>query len=991
MARRTTKRNAKRNGILAQTEAQQAELVRVVAASLGREPAPHELHPQLMRMLKANAELADDFRRQGRHLEATVKRWESALNLRESNRAELRRRLGYIEPQSFFRPRMQLADGLASAKPVRLPDTIEQISHYNPAKGIVQTRAKPLAVLGYGDDLGEASQVPLDQRTGVVGTPFVGGLPYMEDQMALYPMRARGFGNDPGALSNYHRHDGDINQGVADLVSVFAGATVEAQVPEYLTPTMAHRFGINRDAIMRACDEFNASFHLGAWGRPVDLLKSQLSTAVINGASVAEMGIDPTAHVTKRIKWIAPRSPNTWMRWLQDPVSGAPIAIQQINANYAVQQPSEWLDLSRCMHIAVDQLGDNFEGISLLRAAYAYDLLTTEMVQSVLMHIQRFGQGVPIVRSTDKARESAQGAVSAFDAISQFYNIKDAAIKLGFGVELEILQMQLQNAGFSDVMETCRAGKRAALRMALAGMGQDGSSGSYALAQTKDNQWLRGLITFAADAERGLNQLLAHYARHTWNLDDLVVLPEIKLSGFATKDALAQLNAQRQFIELRADLAYSDEEMREISDQTGVVWHGRGDSADTSEGARLAETEATAMATGGEGVATDGVAIVPALAQDVAAVAVEAGAVEADAAELAGMDSVSVAAVAPEPLPVGSLQMAVTIVQALRPADEATPPLAPTVAVELLVAAGLSLSAAERMVAAQMAATAPEALKVDETGNDGDVLVDDSGTASGSASELPRSEHNALQADAGTDAAVTSLNVPEGTTEDEGTKPPAGAMKAAATALVWREQSAGDDRGLNKLKHLQLARKIASGHPLTGLELAMIAAWFETAGDVESQPGFSDHGPLWQEYNGRGGDVMREWITGHFDDAVDADADADDGAEDDAAPAMRAAHHLASIDCKVPVAALRSGSQPMMRDGRARDELTLDEWQQLAERFSALQPGDGWDAGSDGYPSTARQQYDAMGGDVMYRKAMQVMRQRQAAHHAGCGCTDCED
>lgn len=989
MARRATKRNTKRNGRIAQTEAQQAELVRVVAASLGREPAPHELHPQLMHMLKANAELADDFRRQGRQLEATVKRWESALNLRESNRAELRKQLGYMEPQSFFRPRMQLSDGLASAKPVRLPDTLEQVERYSPAKGIMQTRAKPLAVLGYGDDLGEASQVPLDQRTGVVGTPFVGGLPYMEDQVALYPMRARGFGNDPGALSNYHRHDGDINQGVADLVSVFAGATVEAQVPEYLTPTMAKRFGINRDAIMRASDEFNASFHLGSWGRPVDLIKSQLATAVINGASVAEMGLDPTAHITKRIKWIAPRSPNTWMRWLQDPVSGAPIAIQQINANYSVQQPSEWLDLSRCMHIAVDQLGDNFEGISLLRAAYAYDLLTTEMVQSVLMHIQRFGQGVPIVRSTDKARESAQGAVSAFDAISQFYNIKDAAIKLGFGVELEILQMQLQNAGFSDVMETCRAGKRAALRMALAGMGQDGSSGSYALAQTKDNQWLRGLITFAADAERGLNQLLAHYARHTWDVDELVVLPEIKLSGFATKDALAQLNAQRQFIELRADLAYSDEEMREISDQTGVVWHGRGDSADTSEGARLAETEATAMATGGEGVAADGVAIEPALAQDVAAVAgaVEADAVQAGAVEVAGMGSVSAAAVASEPLPVGSLQMAVTIVQALRPADEATPPLAPTVAVELLVAAGLSQSAADRMVSAQMAATAPEALKVDETGSDGDVLVDDLGTASGSIPELPRSEQNALQADGSTDDAVGSLKAPEGATEAEGIKPPAGAMKAAATALVWREQSAGDDRGLNKLKHLQLARKIASGEPLNGLELAMIAAWFEAAGNVERQPGYSDHGPLWQEYNGRGGDVMREWVAGHFDDAVHAD----DGAEDDATPAMRAAGQVASIDRKIPLAALRNGNQPMMRDGRARDELTLDEWQQLAERFSAIQPGDGWDAGSDGYPSTGRQQFDAMGGDVMYRKAMQVMRQRQAAHHAGCGCTDCEE
>lgn len=60
-------------------------------------------------------------------------------------------------------------------------------------------------------------------------------------------------------------------------------------------------------------------------------------------------------------------------------------------------------------------------------------------------------------------------------------------------------------------------------------------------------------------------------------------------------------------------------------------------------------------------------------------------------------------------LPIGSLQVASEIVRGVVSADPMVPPLAPAVAVEMLIAAGFSPEAADRMVAAQVASATPAA------------------------------------------------------------------------------------------------------------------------------------------------------------------------------------------------------------------------------------------------------------------------------------------
>lgn len=62
------------------------------------------------------------------------------------------------------------------------------------------------------------------------------------------------------------------------------------------------------------------------------------------------------------------------------------------------------------------------------------------------------------------------------------------------------------------------------------------------------------------------------------------------------------------------------------------------------------------------------------------------------------------------PLQVGSLTAAIGIIRALRPASAEETPLAPEVAIELLIAAGVSEDSARRMVNAQLGASNPEPL-----------------------------------------------------------------------------------------------------------------------------------------------------------------------------------------------------------------------------------------------------------------------------------------
>lgn len=98
--------------------------------------------------------------------------------------------------------------------------------------------------------------------------------------------------------------------------------------------------------------------------------------------------------------------------------------------------------------------------------------------------------------------------------------------------------------------------------------------------------------------------------------------------------------------------------------------------------------------------------------------------------------------------------------------------------------------------------------------------------------------------------------------------PPLAAQLEAASALNVRQGSA--ERGLQHQQQYALAKRIASGEPLTALEMRMLHAYFTTIGDPTQAPDYATRGPSWQDFHGRGGDPMRQWLTGELAPDVDS-------------------------------------------------------------------------------------------------------------------------
>lgn len=422
---------------------------------------------------------------------------------------------------------------------------------------------------------------PLDEATGVVGTPFTSGLPLVETQIEMMPYNARGFMLNPGEYQQYGRSDATIMECLSSRVGTLSSSTCEAVVPDQLTAEVAKRIGIDRDTVARRADEFNIAFGLGKWTDKAEVwLQEMFLSTLTNGFSVFEimMKAGPDVRLTESIVGIAPRQPQSMVRWIQDYSTGAPLYIQQTTVNGYVRQPSQFLDLSRCIFPAMNRMGDNFEGISGLRACRAWDLLTTEVVMAVVQHVQRFGMGIPILKRKGDAVATAKGSTGGLDAIAQIANFREAAMELGSDVDVEILQMQLQNANVEGILETCTKMKRSALNCSVLGIGDSG--GSYNLADVRIQQWLKEMHATAAVFEAAMNRLIRYWIDNRYGR--MEVYPVFSISGFASRSAKEMLEEQQLFVAL-SQKPMTDAEIASLAARTDVDFDGRNDETQSPE------------------------------------------------------------------------------------------------------------------------------------------------------------------------------------------------------------------------------------------------------------------------------------------------------------------------------------------------------------------------------------------------------------------------
>ena len=785
-------------------DSQGRELYEVIEASLGRAPEDHEVAESLLNIAREDQSIRAEARAKLKDVEKMVAKWEKSLTTTKKQREELQAQYGlHVWGDDRRRKASSVVDALPEAgshgaMPGRVQDELvmmrtrwDQPPNYDVSNG-PRTRSV-INMVPIRED------VPLDQPTGITGTPFINGTPYVETQEDMQPYNARGYLYNPGEYDMYARSNSIVMESIKLITDTLASSTCEATVPKQLTASVADRLGIDRDDVARRAEDFNLAFSLGRWSdKPQEWLKEAFNTTIINGYSTFEMLLNQNAASDlDSIKALAPRLPNTHLRWIQDIETGKALYIQQVNPNPYVRQPGQFLDMSRVIHFRMNPMGDNFEGVSPLRACRAWDQLTTELILAVIMHVQRFGTGIPIIKRRGDSPSTKKSSAGALNAISTYMNYIEAAIEVGADVDVEILQMQLQNANIEGVIEVCSRMTRAALGASISGMGTGESGGSYNLGDVKSQMFMHQLHSTASTFEAGMNKLIRYWCDHRYG-GTMRVYPTFEITGFASRSAKEVLEAQTLFVGLTGR-PMSPEELMELRDRTDVVHDGVGEEKTTGEGGELTSDGAGPQTT-----------------------------------------------------------------------------------------------------------------------------------------ETPAAD----------------------------TPPPEAAMNAGR-ALSAMDAAEDHNKGLAGAKDIRIARKIASGKPLSGYEMMALRVWFETFGDPTEHADYERKGTSYQDYMGHGGDAMKEWLVGDVKDIDGDDADTTFNENE------------VDVDLSVPRAVHRRLNRMGVTETMGnRSALTVQEWRNVHAAFGEMDEG--------------TSAWRAMGGTLMRDRAAVVVktmtRAKEHTDDAHCGC-----
>lgn len=462
-----------------------------------------------------------------------------------------------------------LSQAVARSSAARGPMPIIEELCINPEAEEYQTRAAHEAQDWLGHRLRE--EADMHSKSGVVGTPFSGSIPLVEQSSDLYPFRARGLSTDLGVLSQQFRQDAIIQEGITTQAGLLAPATWEFALPD-VDPRLIEMTGTSVDGLKRLCDELNAEWLLNPQIDGARVRMEMPQVAMWAGFSLYEFWFNPDAWapVGRRFDGFEPRMPNTVNRWITDR-NGSLVAVQQTNPNFGGPIVPV-IDVRKLVHCVYGRDGENWEGLAKQRPCRAEDELAVAFISSAMLHRMRFGAGVPIMKRTESAQGlgSADGAAVTFKAWAQYTNLVDAAMELGPGYDLDILTVEAEK-GLVEVIELCNNNKRAALGTTLLGMGTGQAPGAYNLGDVKSLLLQRMAQANINPITSAMRSFAAAYISMYWP-GSLSVLPVMRIKNVFTRAPSERLAVQASFQALDPSIRYSVEDLKEIALQNDITW-----------------------------------------------------------------------------------------------------------------------------------------------------------------------------------------------------------------------------------------------------------------------------------------------------------------------------------------------------------------------------------------------------------------------------------
>tara|TARA_Y100000310_G_scaffold241149_2_gene245077 strand:- start:2240 stop:4069 length:1830 start_codon:yes stop_codon:yes gene_type:complete len=350
---------------------------------------------------------------------------------------------------------------------------------------------------------------------GIVGTEFIGGLPWDEAVDRLTPYKARGLSLQHGEFMRAYRGFPAISDSVDQFVNYLLGGTWEYEPPREvlrLPKTQLDAAGVDLDMLKRQADDLNTEIAVNQSVRERAIRAEQVRLGMVAGFCVHEFGFNLKAELGRRLAYFEGRMPwsvDSWITGERDELLGFQ---QQTSGGTWLSRAGRSrpvVDIRKCLHFANRQDGANYEGHSQVRSAYTWIRAAVEFLKSALLHRQRFGRGIPIIEKGPTARSSKETSQANKKAMQDYFNAKDAFFAVPEGTKLKILQMQ-EETSLVGFLEFCMKQARAALGASYFDLGTH-RFGSFALSNDKRESLHRALAGFASGPESAWDNLAVRY------------------------------------------------------------------------------------------------------------------------------------------------------------------------------------------------------------------------------------------------------------------------------------------------------------------------------------------------------------------------------------------------------------------------------------------------------------------------------------------------
>lgn len=162
------------------------------------------------------------------------------------------------------------------------------------------------------------------------------------------------------------------------------------------------------------------------------------------GVSVTDLAALTAVMPAVRFKTLAPRLPRTFYRWVEDPETGSLQALQQF-APKAGRYGFWNIPVDRLvLHVSQPE-GNNWYGVSLLRAAYPHWFYKQQLYRIAGVSADREHQGIPIAKILETYQESKAPKIKIVETLKSLRSHHLAYVVQPFGVEYGWLTSQGAN------------------------------------------------------------------------------------------------------------------------------------------------------------------------------------------------------------------------------------------------------------------------------------------------------------------------------------------------------------------------------------------------------------------------------------------------------------------------------------------------------------------------------------------------------------------